>query len=242
MSGIFGVLTNKDCAELLIYGTDYHSHLGTQFGGVAVKGRSIVRKIKDISSSQFKSKFSSEIPNLPGSVGIGVISADHVQPVLLIEDKVRPFLNNRALYLAILMKDKEDPSGEDHYAIIKIPSDSLPRFIELPSKGKSHEIIILDDIVRLSVRSLFPGYEIMNTYSIKLTRDAELYIDDEYQGDLINKIKKSLLKRDVGPASRLVYDKTIPAHFLEYLLEVLEVEKLDLIPEGRYHNNFDLTK
>ncbi len=165
-----------------------------------------------------------------------------VQPVLLIKDKVRPFLNNRALYLAILMKDKENPTGEDHFAIIKIPSENLPRFIELPSIGNGHEIILLDDIVRLSVRSLFPGFDILNTYSIKLTRDAELYIDDEYQGDLINKIKKSLLKRDVGPASRLVYDKTIPIHFLEYLMEVLEVEKLDLIPEGRYHNNFDFFK
>ncbi len=166
----------------------------------------------------------------------------HVQPVLLVKDKVRPFLNNRALYLAILMKDKDVSSGEDQYAIIKIPSDDLPRFIELPSKGHGHDIIILDDIVRLSVRSLFPGFQIINTYSIKLTRDAELYIDDEYQGDLINKIKKSLLKRDVGPASRLVYDKTIPTHFLEYLMEVLEVEKLDLIPEGRYHNNSDFFK
>ncbi len=166
----------------------------------------------------------------------------HVQPVLLIKDKVRPFLNNRALYLAILMKDKEASTDQDQYAIIKIPSDILPRFIELPSTGNNHEIIILDDIVRLSVRRLFPGFDIINTYSIKLTRDAELYIDDEYQGDLIHKIKRSLLKRDVGPASRLVYDKTIPTHFLDYLLEVLEVDSLDLIPEGRYHNNFDFFK
>jgi amidophosphoribosyltransferase len=83
MSGIYGVSTNKNCAEVLIYGTDYHTHLGTQFGGVAVKGSTITRKIKDISSSQFKSKFAAEIPNLKGSMGIGVISADHVQPVLL---------------------------------------------------------------------------------------------------------------------------------------------------------------
>lgn len=166
----------------------------------------------------------------------------YVQPVLLVKDKVRPFLNNRALYLAIRMRDKESLTEEDHYAIIKIPSKNLPRFVELPGKGRAHELIILDDIVRLSVRSLFPGFDIINTYSIKLTRDAELYIDDEYQGDLINKIKKSLLKRDVGPASRLVYDKTIPPHFLQYLMKVLEVEKLDLIPEGRYHNNFDFFK
>ncbi len=162
-----------------------------------------------------------------------------VQPVLLVKEKIRPFLNNAALYLAIAMKDKEDQSNQQHYGIIKIPSDHLPRFVELPTNKPGHELIMLDDIVRHSVMWLFPGYQILNTYSIKLTRDGELYIDDEYQGDLVKKIKSSLIKRDVGPASRLVYDKTIPTSFLHYLMSVLGVEKLGLFPEGRYHNNFD---
>ncbi|MFZ1679288.1 MAG: polyphosphate kinase 1 [Saprospiraceae bacterium] len=162
-----------------------------------------------------------------------------VQPVLLVKEKIRPFLNNAALYLAIAMKDKDDESNQPHYGIIKIPSDHLPRFIELPTNKPGHELIMLDDIVRHSVMWLFPGYQILDTYSIKLTRDGELYIDDEYQGDLVKKIKSSLAKRDVGPASRLVYDKTIPTSFLHYLMDVLGVEKLGLFPEGRYHNNFD---
>ncbi|MEP6795778.1 MAG: polyphosphate kinase 1 [Saprospiraceae bacterium] len=162
-----------------------------------------------------------------------------VQPVLLVKEKIRPFLNNAALYLAIAMKDKDDQSNQHHYGIIKIPSDHLPRFIELPTNKPGHELIMLDDIVRHSVMWLFPGYQILDTYSIKLTRDGELYIDDEYQGDLVKKIKSSLAKRDVGPASRLVYDKTIPTSFLHYLMDVLSVEKLGLFPEGRYHNNFD---
>lgn len=165
-----------------------------------------------------------------------------VQPVLLVKDKIRPFLNNKALYLAILMRDKESTSPNEQYGIIKIPSDHLPRFIELPSKKQGHELIMLDEIVRHSVMWLFPGYYIINTYSIKLTRDGELYIDDEYQGDLVKKIKNSLLKRDVGPASRLVYDKSIPTQFLHYLMNVLEVEKLGLFPEGRINNNFDFFK
>lgn len=165
-----------------------------------------------------------------------------VQPVLLVKEKIRPFLNNAALYLAIAMKDKEDNSNQHHYGIIKIPSDHLPRFVEIPTNKPGHELIMIDDIVRHSVMWLFPGYQILNTYSIKLTRDGELYIDDEYQGDLVKKIKTSLLKRDVGPASRLVYDKTIPAQFLQYLMSVLNVEKLGLFPEGRYHNNFDFFK
>lgn len=163
----------------------------------------------------------------------------YIQPMLLQADKIRPFLNNKALYLAAWMKDKADPAGKNEYAIIKIPSDDLPRFIALPSKRGAHELILLDEIVRHSVMWLFPGYEIVNTFSIKLTRDGELYIDDEYQGDLVDKIKSSLQKRDVGPASRLVYDKAMPSHLLQYLMGLLGVDRYGLFPEGRYHNNFD---
>lgn len=166
----------------------------------------------------------------------------HIQPVLLQADKIRLFLNNKALYLAVWMKDKEESHGKYQYAIVKIPTDDLPRFINLPSKRNTHDLIMLDEIVRYSVMWLFPGYNIQGTYSIKLTRDGELYIEDEFQGDLVDKIKNSLLKRDIGPASRLVYDKSIPNHLLQYLMNVLGVEKLGLFPEGRYHNNFDFFK
>lgn len=166
----------------------------------------------------------------------------HIQPVLLQADKIRLFLNNKALYLAIWMKDKSDSNGKYQYAIVKIPTDELPRFVHLPSKRNTHDMIMLDEIVRYSVMWLFPGYTIQGTYSIKLNRDGELYIEDEYQGDLVDKIKNSLLKRDTGPASRLVYDKSIPNHLLQYLMKILGVEKLGLFPEGRYHNNFDFFK
>lgn len=162
-----------------------------------------------------------------------------VQPVLLVKNKIRPFLNNAALYLCILMQEKDQKNAKDEYAIVKIPSDHLPRFIEIPSEGDRRDIIMLDDIVRHSVSWMFPGYEIQDTYSIKLTRDAELYIDDEFSGDLITKIKHSLAKRHVGPASRFVYDREMPEELLEFLKESFNLEKYDILPEGRYHNNFD---
>ncbi len=163
-----------------------------------------------------------------------------VQPVLLIGTKVRPFLNNSALYLALQMKEIEPVVGGVQYGIVKIPSDHIDRFIILPDEGKYHKVIYLDDIVRQSISMMFPGYEIIDTYSIKLTRDAELYIDDEFSGDLVAKIKNSLIKRDIGPASRMVYDNTMPKKMLDYLVDLFEIENMDLIPEGRYHNNFDL--
>lgn len=165
-----------------------------------------------------------------------------VQPVILVKDKIRIFLNNAALYLAVSLISKESYTHKTEYAIVKIPSDYLPRFIELPSKNGRHELIMLDDIVRQTVSWLFPGYDIVDTYSIKLTRDAELYIDDEFSGNLIQKVKESLQKRNIGPASRFVYDRTMPKPFLKFLTEALHLESVDLLPEGRYHNNFDFFK
>jgi len=165
-----------------------------------------------------------------------------VQPVLLIPNMVKIFLNNGALYLTIVMKPKNQPASAEQYAVVKIPSDHLPRFVQLPSTNNVNQLIMLDDIVRHNVTILFPGYNILDTYSIKLTRDAELYIDDEYSGDLIQKIKASLNKRDVGPASRLVYDREMPKSLLTFLKTMFELEPMDLLPEGRYHNNFDFFK
>lgn len=83
MSGIFGMVSKEDCAETLLYGTDYHSHLGTEFGGVAVLGDKFQRQIHNISQTQFKSKFYDECKKMSGNKGIGVISDDNEQPIFL---------------------------------------------------------------------------------------------------------------------------------------------------------------
>lgn len=90
MSGIFGVSSGSDCVRTLFYGTDYHSHLGTEFGGLAVWGEKFSRQIHNISQSQFKAKFYADIQNLRGTKGIGVISACDEQPIYL-QSKFGPF-------------------------------------------------------------------------------------------------------------------------------------------------------
>jgi polyphosphate kinase len=167
----------------------------------------------------------------------------YVQPVLLQGNKIKPFLNNRALYLTIHLEAKDKNHPKPEYAIVKIPSDILQRFIEIPrTRPDRKEIIMMDDIVRHNIKHLFPGYNVIDSFSIKLTRDAELYIDDEYTGDLLAKIRRSLNKRNVGPASRMVYDREMSQAHLAFLTEVFELEEYDLLPEGRYHNNFDFFK
>ncbi len=164
----------------------------------------------------------------------------YVQPVLLVKGKIRPFLNNASLYLMVHLNDKI--KNKPYYAIVKVPSDHLPRFVRLPSLNGRREIIMLDDIVRHSLSRMFPGYDILDSYSIKLTRDAELYIDDEFSGNLINKIRTSLIKRKVGPPSRFIYDREMPAQLLDFLIESFDLRKEVLLTEGRYHNNFDFFK
>ncbi len=90
MSGIFGVVSKGDCVEPLFYGTDYHSHLGTEYGGLAVLGEDFDRHIRDVSQSQFKSKFYDDYKGMKGNKGIGVISASEEQPIYL-RSKFGPF-------------------------------------------------------------------------------------------------------------------------------------------------------
>lgn len=90
MSGIFGVVSKGDCSETLFYGIDYHSHLGTEFGGMAILGETFQRHIHNISHSQFKSKFFEDRKTMTGKKGISVISDNNEQPIYL-NSKHGPF-------------------------------------------------------------------------------------------------------------------------------------------------------
>ncbi len=136
----------------------------------------------------------------------------YLQPILLLKGKVLPFLQHDAIYLAVKLVKKSDPVKEvkkkrkARYAIVNIPTDHLPRFIELPESNGQHCIMFLDDIVRMNLDILFPGYDIVSSYSVKLSRDADLGIDDEFTGDLRVKISSSLVKRKTGVPARFLYD------------------------------------
>jgi len=90
MSGIFGVSSKRDCAQTLFYGTDYHTHLGTEYGGLALLGDEFTRQIHNISQSQFKAKFSEDYKRMRGNKGIGAISDSDEQPIYL-NSKFGPF-------------------------------------------------------------------------------------------------------------------------------------------------------
>ncbi|MBU2541222.1 MAG: amidophosphoribosyltransferase [Candidatus Omnitrophica bacterium] len=102
MSGIFGVTSKNDCTESLFYGTDYHSHLGTEYGGMAVLGEDFQRQIHNIAQTQFKSKFYEDYRRMKGNKGIGVISDSDEQPIYL-NSKFGPF----CIVTAGLIENKE---------------------------------------------------------------------------------------------------------------------------------------
>ncbi len=105
MSGLFGVVSKKgdNCTQTLFYGVDYHSHLGTEFGGMAVLGKDFKRQIHNIAQGQFKSKFFEDYHHMQGSKGIGVISDSDEQPIYF-NSKLGPF----CLVTAGLIENKED--------------------------------------------------------------------------------------------------------------------------------------
>ncbi|MCK4853733.1 MAG: polyphosphate kinase, partial [Bacteroidales bacterium] len=170
----------------------------------------------------------------------------YLQPLLLLKGKVLPFLQDDAIYLAIKMVKKSMPGEEvknrrkARYAIVNIPSDHFPRFIELPEAKGQYCIMFLDDIIRMNLDALFPGYDVESSYSVKLSRDADLGIDDEFTGDLSVKISSSLVKRKTGAPSRFLYDNAMPGPFLDFLRQSLRISREDLVPGGKYHNFSDL--
>jgi polyphosphate kinase len=168
-----------------------------------------------------------------------------LQPIVLLGDKVAPFLKDGCIYLAVKMfkRSKQADAVKNkkaRYALVNIPTDQNPRFIELPGVKERHTIIFLDDIIKMNLETLFPGYLIDSSYSIKLSRDADLEIGDEYSGDLAEKISKSLVKRKTGVPSRFLYDNSIPDSFLKLLQRTFNLSREDLVPGGRYHHFSDL--
>ena len=83
MSGVFGVVSKGNCSDTLLYGVDYHSHLGTEYGGIAILGKKFHRQIHNITNSQFKSKFYEDLTRIEGNKGIGVISDSNEQPMYM---------------------------------------------------------------------------------------------------------------------------------------------------------------
>lgn len=155
-----------------------------------------------------------------------------------------PHLRDSAAYLAVKMvMRKQDDTFEarDNYALIEIPR-TVDRFVVLPPQGEKQYVIILDDLIRYCLDTIFSifNYESISAHMIKITRDAELDIDSDLSRSFIEKISKSVKRRSAGDPVRFVYDKNIDTKTLQFLLDKMGIDKTDsIIPGGRYHNRRD---
>ncbi len=107
MSGVFGIVSNRNCSDTLLYGTDYHSHMGTEYGGMAVFGKKFHRSIHDISKAQFKSKFFDDYKEMKGNMGVGVVSDRDPQPLI-----VASKFGNFAIVVAGLIENVSELASE----------------------------------------------------------------------------------------------------------------------------------
>jgi len=164
--------------------------------------------------------------------------------IILSEMDSFPELKDSAAYLVVAMeqyKTETDEELRNNYALIELPK-SIERFIVLPKEGDKQYIILLDDLIRHCLDSIFSifQYQKISAHMIKITRDAELDIDSDLSKSFIDKISKSVKNRSKGDPVRFVYDKEIANETLSFLLEKMQIDSTDsIIPGGRYHNRRD---
>jgi polyphosphate kinase len=153
-----------------------------------------------------------------------------------------PLLKDTSGYLAIKLVMKSESSTEEiKYAVIEIPH-TINRFVVLPSNSEKQYIILLDDVIRLNLNSIFNIFDCksISAHMIKITRDAQLEFDSDLSKSLMEKISNSVKERRVGEPVRFVYDQAIEKDTLEFFLKGMNILSSDsIIPGGRYHNRRD---
>ncbi len=156
-----------------------------------------------------------------------------------------PLIKDTSGYLAIKLVMKPKDNHKDiRYALIEIPT-TINRFVVLPKEQDKQYVIMLDDVIRYNLSSIFSlfDYESISAHMIKITRDAELDISGDMSKSLMEKISRGVRERKLGEPVRFVYDKEIESDTLNFFLAKMKIEAIDsLIPGGRYHNRRDYMK
>jgi polyphosphate kinase len=145
-----------------------------------------------------------------------------------------PYISGLSLNLAVVVKNPE--SETELFARIKVPSN-LPRFIET-AKGEERRFIPLEQVITAHIGDLFPGMEILYFYTFRVTRNADLELEEEESEDLLATMEQELLRRKFGPPVRLEVDRDIDQELLQTLMDELQVKEEDIL---RYPEPLDLT-
>jgi len=158
-------------------------------------------------------------------------------PVMLYKPSDFPYLREKSIYLAVKFVGRK--SVNKPFSLIEIPVSIHSRFIVLPEKDVKKYIILLDDVIRFCMQEIFEVLKLKfdKAFTIKITRDAELDIDNDLSRSLVEKISGSLKQRKRGEPVRFVYDQTMPRQLVDFITKSMKFDNEDnLIPGGRYHN------
>lgn len=159
-----------------------------------------------------------------------------IMPIILKKGTKIPILRDDAIYLAVDMAKNK----KSEYALIEVPTDLLPRFIIIPSNDGKTYIILLEDVIRYELDDTFYmfSYQKISSYIFKLTRDAELDLDDDVAESYVKLVAKSVVKRGNSALVRFVHEKEMPEHLLSVLLFKLNFKKEDVVIGGSRIHNF----
>ena len=166
-------------------------------------------------------------------------------PILIDQQTSFPYLNDKSSYLYVKLVPSNSNTLKNKFAVIEVPTKSVSRFVVLPKEKNKDYIILLDDVIRFCLDEIFEvfGYRAVEAYNIKLTRDAELELDNDLSQSLLEKVSEGLKHRKKGNPVRLVYDRELSKDMLQFMMRKLNFSKKDApIPGGRYHNFKDFIK
>ena len=162
----------------------------------------------------------------------------YIIPLMIENLPELPYLRDKSLYLAIVMRNKNDAYREK-FSLIEIPSKSIGRFVILPSSPGTKSIILLEDIIKFNLPVIFSHFKFnqFDAHVFKITKDAEIDLDQEVGINFVEKISKGVKNRRKGKPVRFVYDKDMNAELLEFLIQKLNLtRKSSIIPGGHIHN------
>ncbi len=164
----------------------------------------------------------------------------HIIPILMAPSMPLPPLKDNALYLVVevVLKDKT----RKVHALIEVP-DTIGRWVVLPTENDEKHVMFLEDVIRYNLKKIFSIYSIasIKAFDIKVVRDAEYEIENDFSKSVYDKISKSIQQRSKGDYVRINFDHEIPEDLLHLLLTKTKIKNpQNIIPGGRYHNKKDL--
>ena len=162
----------------------------------------------------------------------------NIIPLMIESIPQLPYLREKSIYLGVVLSRK-DGTLKRKYAIIEVPARAVGRFQKLPSPPGEQHIILLEDVIRFNLKSIFSyfGYNRYDAWIFKVTKDAEMDIDNDISTTVIQKIEKGIKNRRKGKPVRFAYDMEMDAGLLDFMMRKLNLSRKDgIIPGGRIHN------